>query len=72
MSTCHKEITREDLRYCQTGIMYYDITFDDKGQIEYEQDEFVSGENGEFFHQKCGGEALDDRELRRLWVKYIE
>ena len=68
--SCGMDITRDDLKYCQTGTMFYKVWFDKKGEPNYEEDEFDNGENGEFFHADCGGESIDYKDLKKLKVNY--
>jgi len=67
---CGKTITRDDLRYAQEGTMYYKVFFDEKGEPNYEEDEFEAVNGGEFYHDDCGGTGLSLKELKKLGINY--
>jgi len=67
---CGKEITIDDIKYIQDGVMCYRINIDEKGNVIYEEDEFESVEGGEFFHDECGGLIIDKEDLKKLGIDY--
>lgn len=65
---CGKKITRDDLKYAQHGEMIYDVSFDEKGEPFYEDDEFTTSGGGEFYHAECGGQQIEYDDLEKLGV----
>ena len=68
--TCGAKITKDDLGYAQQGTQFYKVSFDKNGEPDYETDEFVADDGGEFYHSDCGGRGIDNDDVRSLGVKY--
>jgi len=67
---CKELMSRDDLMYSQEGEVTYKVTFDEKGvPIEWEQDEFITKDDGIFYHKNCGRE-IDKKTLKALGVNW--
>ena len=67
---CNEFLNEDTLRHSQSGIADYKLFLDSEGNINYEQVDFESNDDGEFYCVECGKILFDyDEELAKEILK---
>ena len=70
---CKRELTEDDIAYSQYGEMTYKVLLgkDKNGNrtIDFEENEFISDEVGEFYCRHCGY-PLDRKQIKLLDIPF--
>jgi hypothetical protein len=62
---CNKDLKETGIGYAEKGTMLYNLSLDSQGDLQWEQENFENGGEGEFYCVTCGSkiEGLDEENV---------